>query len=71
MEMGGMEEGDRASLHHFMSLGVLCGGVLSMKGLSWKTPSIASRLVRYARPAGRISEAWSSLPCSFCTSCSV
>jgi len=58
----------RRLVHHLRSSGVLQGGVCGTKGLLLNPESMASRLVRYARPAGMTREMWSNLPYNPCTS---
>ena len=60
---------ERLDFHHLRSSVVWMGGVCLAKGLSPYKPSMASSLVRYARPETMTEEAWSSLPYSPCTSC--
>ena len=67
MGEGGMGSARRFA-HHFRSSWVSRGGVLGRKGLLSKMVSIASRLIRYGRPSGKIWAACVSFPCSFCTS---
>jgi hypothetical protein len=66
----GMGEGgagcERHTSHHLRSSWVPRGGVLGKKGLSSKIDSIASKLVRYGCPSGKIRAAWISFPCNRC-----
>ena len=61
----------RCSAHHLRLLEASQGWVCGTKGLLLNTESMASKLVRYARPAVTTREACSSLLYNFCTSAKV